>query len=671
MLAAEGPRSGPALIRLAIGTSTALAAIHDAGVVHRDFKPSNVLMAADGPRVIDFGIAKALDATGTLSSTAVGTPAYMAPEQISGAPVGPEADIFAWGTSMVFAATGRASFGQDSIPAVMHRILNLPPDLGMLAGPLRDIAGYCLIKDPSQRPTAHQILLQLLGHAGALPKTADAAQPSAMLTQGAQLAAAATPPRLAAPDFAPAPSAVPPPAPAPSGWASIQAPYVPDPGGGFQQQPAFPQGGVPYGNGPSRKDRRKGIAVLAGSAVAAVVALILVGSVIAVQLSKGDGKRGTSINTGGRFGGEFRMAVYPPTAIDPSNGPFGSDQPDDTGYNDRPVGNGPFKIESYVKNQRLVLVRNDAWAFGKTKLDRVTMELVSEAPQKGIAGVTSGSLDWAEVTAESVGSARNSTGQLLTHPPGGMNFLVPITARGPMKTKEARLAVSWALNRKTLSDSYSGGYYPPATGLVPQSFPGFKRSGICPSCEQPDLVKAKALAGQAGLKAGTKVPLVVREGSSYARWGLEVKRQLESALGWRVDLISKPSSDYTSALSAKDVSGLIALGWLPDYPSALSFLRPLLGGDQMPPTGSNYGRWSNRQFDDALRTAASSQDPQNALSSLQAAEKAALDDLALIPVWNLVHIRLASKRFVGLQVGYDGDPTLVTAALAEGLSLGA
>ncbi|GAB3881569.1 hypothetical protein GCM10027612_10850 [Microbispora bryophytorum subsp. camponoti] len=76
---------GPALERLAIATVTALAAIHEAGIVHRDFKPSNVIMGADGPRVIDFGIARALDATGTLSSAIVGTPAFMAPEQIEGA----------------------------------------------------------------------------------------------------------------------------------------------------------------------------------------------------------------------------------------------------------------------------------------------------------------------------------------------------------------------------------------------------------------------------------------------------------------------------------------------------------------------------------------------------------------------------------------------------------
>ncbi|GAA0366192.1 hypothetical protein GCM10009530_14980 [Microbispora corallina] len=167
VISSGGPTRGPALDRLAIATVTALAAIHQAGVVHRDFKPGNVIMGADGPRVIDFGIARALDATGTLSSAVVGTPAYMAPEQISGAEVGPPADVFAWACTVVAAATGAAPFGQSSIPVVMHRILHEEPDLGPLSGPLRDIVAACLAKDPARRPTARQVLLRLLGGAEA------------------------------------------------------------------------------------------------------------------------------------------------------------------------------------------------------------------------------------------------------------------------------------------------------------------------------------------------------------------------------------------------------------------------------------------------------------------------------------------------------------------------
>ena len=182
VIAAGRAPQGPALERLAIATVTALAAIHEAGIVHRDFKPSNVIMGVDGPRVIDFGIARALDASGTLSSAIVGTPAYMAPEQISGSVVGPAADVFAWACTIAYAANGMTPFGQDSIPAVMHRILNGEPDLGPLTGPLRDIISACLAKDPARRPTARAILLRLIGGTDMPADT--------LLMEGAQFAAA-------------------------------------------------------------------------------------------------------------------------------------------------------------------------------------------------------------------------------------------------------------------------------------------------------------------------------------------------------------------------------------------------------------------------------------------------------------------------------------------------
>jgi serine/threonine protein kinase len=160
----SGPRSGPALDRLAIGTITALAAIHRAGIVHRDFKPANVLLGPDGPRVIDFGIAKLLDSTVSLTSQVSGTPAYMAPEQLEGAPPTTATDIFAWASTLVYAATGRAPFGSDNIPAVMNRIAHGRPELGGVPEPLRTLLIACLHKKPERRPAAAQILLSLLGY---------------------------------------------------------------------------------------------------------------------------------------------------------------------------------------------------------------------------------------------------------------------------------------------------------------------------------------------------------------------------------------------------------------------------------------------------------------------------------------------------------------------------
>ncbi|MFE9100505.1 serine/threonine-protein kinase [Actinomadura geliboluensis] len=159
----RGPRTGTDLDRLAIGTVTALAAIHRAGILHRDFKPSNVLMGPDGPRVIDFGIARIAGAPAAKGSGVVGTPSYMAPEQVTDAELGTGVDMFAWAATMLFAATGRHPFGNDTISAVFHRILHYEPDLSALPESLRGAVASCLAKDPALRPEAQRVLLDLLG----------------------------------------------------------------------------------------------------------------------------------------------------------------------------------------------------------------------------------------------------------------------------------------------------------------------------------------------------------------------------------------------------------------------------------------------------------------------------------------------------------------------------
>ncbi|MEV3978405.1 serine/threonine-protein kinase [Nonomuraea sp. NPDC049758] len=225
----EGPRQGGALYRLAVGTVTALAAIHRAGIVHRDFKPSNVLLGPDGPRVIDFGIARALDSAMTISSGVVGTPAYMSPEQISGERVGPAGDMFSWALTMLYAATGRPAFGQDSLPAVIYRVMNEEPDLSALPGELRPLVQACLSKRAEERPTAADALFALLENQGA------AAQRDAevALNTGSQLAADHPHPHPAA--DGPGLSGPPPSGPPPSGSRPSGAgPSGPAPAGGVR-----------------------------------------------------------------------------------------------------------------------------------------------------------------------------------------------------------------------------------------------------------------------------------------------------------------------------------------------------------------------------------------------------------------------------------------------------
>ncbi|WP_405086227.1 serine/threonine-protein kinase [Microbispora sp. NBC_01389] len=163
-VAASGPLRGGDLDRLAVGTATALAAIHAAGIVHRDFKPGNVLLGPDGPRVVDFGIARQGESQ-TITAGPVGTPAYLAPEQIAGQPATPASDVFAWGATIVFAATGRAAFGADNVAAVLHRIMTASPDLTPLPPSLRALVERCLAKDPAARPSARDLLLTLVAGA--------------------------------------------------------------------------------------------------------------------------------------------------------------------------------------------------------------------------------------------------------------------------------------------------------------------------------------------------------------------------------------------------------------------------------------------------------------------------------------------------------------------------
>jgi len=160
----RGPISGADLDRLAIGTAAAIAAIHGANVVHCDLKPANVILGPDWPRVIDFGIARAIDSTGT--QTIMGSPAYMSPERYRNEDIGPAADIFSWAATIAFAAAGRAPFGHEAAFIIMHRVLDKPPQLSGLSPALEEMVRSCLHKDPAARPVATEILLRLVAKSG-------------------------------------------------------------------------------------------------------------------------------------------------------------------------------------------------------------------------------------------------------------------------------------------------------------------------------------------------------------------------------------------------------------------------------------------------------------------------------------------------------------------------
>jgi len=160
-VAERGPLPIWSVLRLAEGLAEGLSAIHAAGVVHHDLKPSNVLLAKDGPRVIDFGISRASGAsTSTQSGLLVGSPGFISPEQAEGGEVGPSADVFSLGALLAFAATGEGPFGTGSTLALVYRVIHCPPDLDRVPAELRALVRLCLAKDPAARPTARELLAE-------------------------------------------------------------------------------------------------------------------------------------------------------------------------------------------------------------------------------------------------------------------------------------------------------------------------------------------------------------------------------------------------------------------------------------------------------------------------------------------------------------------------------
>ncbi|MFC9859937.1 MULTISPECIES: WD40 repeat domain-containing serine/threonine protein kinase [unclassified Streptomyces] len=165
LITEHGPLDPDAVLRLGAGLAEGLAAIHACGLIHRDLKPGNVILAEDGPRIIDFGIAHAPGATAmTHTGSVIGTYAYMSPEQIrTPAHVTPATDVFSLGSVLVFAATGRGPFDASTVPGILHRVTAEPPELGGLApsGALHAVVSSCLPKDAAARPTAPDLLHRL------------------------------------------------------------------------------------------------------------------------------------------------------------------------------------------------------------------------------------------------------------------------------------------------------------------------------------------------------------------------------------------------------------------------------------------------------------------------------------------------------------------------------
>ncbi|MEO3751521.1 serine/threonine-protein kinase [Streptomyces sp. B6B3] len=312
----HGPLPERSVLLLAGGLAQALKAIHGAGLVHRDLKPSNVLITIDGPKVIDFGIARALEANPgeglTRTGATVGSPGFMSPEQVRGQRLTPASDVFCLGSLLAFAATGRTPFGalDSGVHVLMFRIAEELPDLAGVPEGLQQLISSCLAKEPTQRPTVEQLLQFPAPSGGAgepwLPGGLVAQlgrEAVSLLDSESPESRTDTPAVQAPPSYPNQPSHTSPPTPAPSPYnqpptASYQTPQPqpqpqqamhtpappgfgsPSPYGGAPQQPT-PYGSGPYGTPPpggqrpnSKQPMYIGLAIVAVLAVIGVIAVV-------------------------------------------------------------------------------------------------------------------------------------------------------------------------------------------------------------------------------------------------------------------------------------------------------------------------------------------------------------------------------------------------------------
>lgn len=210
-VAEHGPLPPSALRVLGALLGEALAAVHEAGLVHRDVKPGNVLLAVNGPRLIDFGIARAADDTAiTASGLVIGTPGFLSPEQARGEQAGPAGDVFALGCVLAYAATGRPPFGTGTPDALLYRTVHDEPDLDGVTGELREVIDACLAKDPQARPTPQELQRRLsedgpedAAPEGAVPEGAVASPPAWLPDAVARTVAARSAESLALPPVEP------------------------------------------------------------------------------------------------------------------------------------------------------------------------------------------------------------------------------------------------------------------------------------------------------------------------------------------------------------------------------------------------------------------------------------------------------------------------------------
>ncbi|ROQ97195.1 oligopeptide transport system substrate-binding protein [Streptomyces sp. 2132.2] len=346
------------------------------------------------------------------------------------------------------------------------------------------------------------------------------------------------------------------------------------------------------------------------------------------------------------------------------------------GYNDLPVGNGPFKMAGpWEHGVAIRLERNDLWAGPAPEVREVRIDILDAVTglDDEYERFLAGDYDYARIPPARTAEAAARYG-FLEQEGAGLFYLIPFCHQAPMESLDARRALSAAIDRQGLIDTYFQGRRSAAHSLLSPWF-GKAHTPLAElSADDPDSgwsaydpERARAAALRAGLGPGSRVEFAYNTGAGHDDWVKALARGLEEVLGWRIELLRTDARGLVDHRTSIAAAGFCRAGWACDYPTPDNMLFPLLHSSCTAPDaegtahGDNEGRYVNPEFDALVARARASTDPAERADAWRRADRTAMADLALIPLWYRTDQRVhAADRITGLRIDFDGNPTLTT-----------
>ncbi len=341
---------------------------------------------------------------------------------------------------------------------------------------------------------------------------------------------------------------------------------------------------------------------------------------------------------------------------------------DNQTFNQAPIGNGPFMIKPGTRwehNRRISLVRNERYYGPRPNLDGVEFLIF---PAQGrleaeYRAFQAGEVDFARIPPTLMEQARSTYGRqgsFLRTQRFGINYLLMNNARAPMSNPDARRAVSMAIDREAINSAVYRGFLTTATALIPPPFGIFHQPGVCGQACEYDPARAKELAAEGGLIAGTRMKLAYNNDGGHETLVQAWKDQMEENLGVVIELDGAPFAEHLAKLDQGDFD-LSRASWGADYPAPDSFLYSLLGAD----SDDNDGRYRNPEVDSLIQRARGEKSEAERQKLVNQAEQIAIaQDLAVAPTWYRTQYRVFdSQRWSGVELDFFEHPTFETIGL--------